>query len=195
MIRADILASQYRVIVERGDDHAYLATCAELPDATGRGLNVGSAMDGLRDALAARLPARVTAGDAPSPLRDAEGAVGAWAADLELLENSKRAPKDPSLEKPLPSALRAIAQWTTDRYRAILEVDDDGRTWVGAGVEMPDAIARGETPGDVVAELRSAMADRAYAMLDSGEVPPEPRRDVEARSAKSARRSPVARVA
>ena len=199
MQRADVLAARYRVILDRADDHLFVATCAELPELCGRGFNVEAAMDGLRGALVANLPRLAAAGEAPTPIRDFEGPLGAWAADLQIIDVPAPAVGAAAgLQKPVPSALRAIAQWTVERYRMVLEAGDDADAtgWVANCFEMPAWFGRGATPGAAVADLRDQLAEEVFALLDGGAMPPEPLRDVEAReSGCGGRARPVARVA
>jgi predicted RNase H-like HicB family nuclease len=191
MERADDLVARYRIMVDREADHLFVATCVELPEVCATAANVDAAVGTVRDTLRARVTVLRRDGAASTPIREFEGRLGAWMNDLELIEPApapfapptKTRGKAADLEKPVPSALRAIAQWTADRYRVVLEQEaDDGEgSFAAASPEMPALLGRGATAGDAVADLRRQLADEAYRMLDKGAFPPEPLQDVEAR--------------
>jgi len=175
------LACRYRIVLDRAEDQTFVATCAELPGvAPARALNVDAAIESLRKSVAAELVGLMAAGDAPTPLREAEGRMGAWMTDLELV--SMVLPTGPILavEKPLPSAMHAIAQWTIDRYRIVLE-EDGADGFAATSPEMPEVLGHGNTGARAAADLRWRLEDRAFTMLNSNRVPPEALQDVEAR--------------
>lgn len=178
MVRFDPPAARYRIVIDRTADHLFVATCAELPDVSAGALGVEAAVDGVRAALAARLPALLASGTAPTPLCEVEGPLGEWTRGLELIDGATRAAKR-DLQKPVPSALRAIAEWTTCRYRVVLEAQAGGV--VANSPEMPEVVGQGATHAAAVTDLQRRLAERAYAVLDAGGTPPEPLQDVEAR--------------
>jgi predicted RNase H-like HicB family nuclease len=172
-------AVRYRAELDRTADHRFVATCAEMPNISAAALSVEAAVAELYAAVA-----RAAAGlDAPPvPLCEREGRLGAWLGELELIHEARaaRAAGDDDVQKPVPSALRAIAQWTAYRYRIVLEPQADG-TVVANSPELPELLGFGETAGAAAADLQRRLADRAYEMLDAGEMPPEPLQDVEGR--------------
>jgi predicted RNase H-like HicB family nuclease len=184
MERADDLVLRYRIILDREADHLFVANCLELPEVRAHAISVDAAVETLRATLAARVGVLRREGGAPTPVREFEGRLGAWQADLELIAPAAPARQGRAkLEKPVPSALRAIAQWTADRYRVVLEGDEDC-AFLSASPEMPAVLGRGATAGDAVSDLRRQLADEAFRMLNAGAFPPEPLQDVEARGTK-----------
>jgi predicted RNase H-like HicB family nuclease len=177
MQRSDSPAARYRIVLDRTDDHRFVARCAELPDVSSGALSAEAAVAELRAAVAARAAGL----DAPPvPLCDVEGRLGAWTGELELIGAGRAGQPPADLQKPVPSALRAIAQWTAYQYRIVLEPGAGG-AFVANSPELPELLVMGETAGVAAAELQRWLADRAYEMLDAGEMPPEPMQDVEAR--------------
>jgi predicted RNase H-like HicB family nuclease len=134
----------------------------------------------LRRSLVARVRALLTTGDAPTPLRDSEGPMGAWMTDLELISELVMATPANRVERPNPSALHAIAKWTIDRYRIILEGDED-QGFVATSPEMPELLGVAPTASRAASELRWRLEDRVFAILSANRLPPEPLQDVEAR--------------
>ena len=181
------LACRYRIVLDRAEDQTFVATCAELPGvAPARALNVDAAIESLRKSVAAELVGLMARGDAPTPLREAEGRMGAWMTDLELV--SMVLPTGPILavEKPLPSAMHAIAQWTIDRYRIVLE-EDEVEGFVATSPEMPELAGYGLTASAAAADLRARLEERAFQILNDNCVPPEPLQEIEAREERQAR--------
>jgi predicted RNase H-like HicB family nuclease len=134
----------------------------------------------LRERMAASLAELVAAGDAPAPLRESEGRLGSWAADLEIVDVGAAAGDD--VEKPSPETLRAIAHSTVGRYRIILESHEDGGFIAGCA-EVAGVVAYGATAAEAIDRLREALTDFAYRGLDANTMPPEPLQDVETREA------------
>jgi predicted RNase H-like HicB family nuclease len=174
------LAGRYRISLDRAADQTFVARCVELPGATARGLSVDDLVKSVRAVVGAELMALPSKGRrAPMPLRDIEGRLGAWMTDLELIsEMTMAAPC--GVVKPLPSALHAIAQWTIDRYRIVLE-GDEIEGYVATSPELPEAVGQGQTAMRAAVDLRWQLEERAFAILNANRVPPEPLQDVEAR--------------
>jgi predicted RNase H-like HicB family nuclease len=179
------LASRYRIVLDRAEDQTFIATCQELPGPSARSLSVDAVVSMLRRSLVARVRALTATGDAPTPLRDSEGPIGAWMTDLELISELVMA-TPAGVERPNPSALHAIAKWTIDRYRIILEGDED-QGFVAASPEMPELLGVAPTASRAASELRWRLEDRAFAILSANRLPPEPLQDVEARQSRHAR--------
>jgi predicted RNase H-like HicB family nuclease len=191
MEHATRLANLYRLVIER-EDQTFAIAVAELPDVRTRAARVDAAVEAVRASTVVALRPLIDDGIAPTPVREMEGAIGAWVSEIELLPGGEPAAAD--VEKPSPAALRAISQWTAERYRIVLEQAADG-AFVAAGVELPEIIAQGATPGAAVDEATRRLAEAAYALLDAGRVPPEPLRDVEARRVVAPKPRAWARVA
>jgi hypothetical protein len=105
--------------------------------------------------------------------------------DLELLPEPR--PKAlVTVEKPLPSTMHAIAQWTTDRYRIVLE-EDEVEGFVATSPEMPELAGYGLKASSAVADLRARMEEQAFKILNDNRVPPEPLQEIEAREERKAR--------
>jgi predicted RNase H-like HicB family nuclease len=179
------LASRYRVVLDRAEDQTFIATCQELPGPSARSLSVDAVVSMLRRSLVARVRALAATGDAPTPLRDSEGPIGAWMTDLELISELVMATPT-GVERPNPSAMHAIAKWTIDRYRIILEGDED-QGFVAASAEMPELLGAAPTASRAASELRWRLEDRAFAILSANRLPPEPLQDVEARQSQQSK--------
>jgi predicted RNase H-like HicB family nuclease len=171
--------SQYRIVLDRAEDGTFVARCPEMPGCCARALNVDAVVNLLRESMEAEVQALLAEGNAPAPLRESEGRLGAWMRDLELV-GERPTIATTNIEKPLPSALHAIAQWTIDRYRIVLE-EDETEGFVATSTEMPDVLGYGLTATSAAADLRARLEDRAFKMLSGNRIPPEPVRDVEAR--------------
>jgi predicted RNase H-like HicB family nuclease len=180
MQHAHQLAGRYRISLDRAADQTFVGRCVELPGATARGLHVDAVVKAVRAAAAAELMALPSKGlRAPMPLRDIEGRLGAWMTDLELIsEMTMAAPA--GVDKPLPSALHAIAQWTIDRYRIVLE-GDEHEGYVATSPELPEAVGQGQTAMRAAVDLRWQLEERAFAILSANRMPPEALQDIEAR--------------
>jgi predicted RNase H-like HicB family nuclease len=173
------LVNRYRIVLERAEDQTLVARCVEVPGPSARALNVDAAVAALRDTLAGEVAALSARGDAPAPLRESEGRLAAWMRDLELLpEPRPRALV--TVEKPLPSSMHAIAKWTIDRYRIVLE-EDEVEGFVATSPEMPDLAGYGVTASGAAADLRERLEGRAFQILNDNRVPPEPMQDIEKR--------------
>jgi hypothetical protein len=180
MEQALLIAKRYRIALERAEDQTLVARCVELPGPLARGLNVDAVVGLLRGVLAGEVAALLITGSAPTPRRDSEGTLGAWLGELELIESKDDvSAAEVSVEQPVPSALRAIAQWTVERYRILLEGSEDG--FVAMSLELPELVGHGETAGRAVTDVRRRLADRVFELLRGNRVPPEPLQDVEAR--------------
>lgn len=180
MLQALKIASQYRITLDRAADQTFVARCVEVPGPVTRGLSVEAVVAGLRGLVASEIVAMSNSGQrVPAPLRETEGRMGAWMTDLELI--SELAMAAPSrVERPTPSALHAIAQWTIDRYRIVLEGNEaDG--YVATSPELPEAVGQGPTAMQAAVELRWRLEERAFSILNANRMPPEPLQDVEAR--------------
>ncbi len=160
------LASRYRIVLDRAEDQTFIATCQELPGPTARSLSVDAVVSMLRRALVARVRALLATGDAPAARRDSEGPIGAWMTDLELISELVMATPAERVERPNPSALHAIAKWTIDRYRIILEGHDD-QGFVAVSPEMPELLGVAPTASRAASELRWRLEDRAFAILSA----------------------------
>src|SRR5881394_2381117 len=111
MKRAHILTAQYRVALHQREDRSFVATSVELPALAVNTACPDQAVRVLRERMATSLADLVAAGDAPAPLRESEGRLGSWTADLEILEG--RPDTDAAeVEKPSPEILRGIARCT-----------------------------------------------------------------------------------
>lgn len=183
MLQALKIASQYRITLDRAADQTLVARCVEVPGPITRGLNVDAVVAGLRGLVASELVALSGSGRrVPQPLRETEGRMGAWMTDLELIAELAMAPPS-RVERPTPSALHAIAQWTIDRYRIVLEGNEaDG--YVATSPELPEAVGQGRTAMQAAADLRWRLEERAFSILNANRMPPEPLQDVEARRAR-----------
>ncbi len=82
--------------------------------------------------------------------------------------------------KPLPSALHAIAQWTIDRYRIVLE-GDESEGYLATSPELPEAVGQGQTAMRAAVDLRWQLEERAFAILNANRMPPEALQDLELR--------------
>jgi predicted RNase H-like HicB family nuclease len=180
------LASRYRIVLDRAEDQTFVATCQELPGPSARSLSVDAVVSMLRRALVARVRALLATGDSPTPLRDSEGPIGAWMTDLELISELVMATPADRVERPNPSALHAIAKWTIDRYRIILEGDEE-QGFVAASPEMPEIFGVAPTASRAASELRWRLEDRAFAILSANRLPPEPLQDVEAQQSQQSK--------
>jgi predicted RNase H-like HicB family nuclease len=179
------LVIRYRIVLERAEDQTLVARCVELPGPCARELNVDAAVDSLRDTLAVEVADLRSRGEAPTPLQESEGRLAAWMRDLELLPEPR--PKAlVTVEKPLPSTMHAIAQWTTDRYRIVLE-EDEVEGFVATSPEMPELAGYGLKASSAVADLRARMEEQAFKILNDNRVPPEPLQEIEAREERKAR--------
>lgn len=179
------LVIRYRIVLERAEDQTFLARCVELPGPCARALNVDAAVDSLRDTLAVEVADLMSRGEAPAPLQESEGRLAAWMRDLELLP--ERRPRAlVTVEKPLPSTMHAIAQWTIDRYRIVLE-EDEVEGFVATSPEMPELAGYGLTASAAAADLRARLEERAFQILNDNCVPPEPLQEIEAREERQAR--------
>ncbi len=167
--------ARYRIELVRSEDRTFLASCLEMPECRARGMTIESAIAGVRAALAART-AMGPGGAAPiPPLSESEGRLGEWAKELELVESEPAAAAAVKDEKALPSVLRAIAQWTVDRYGILLE-GDGGGSFVSSSVEMPSVVGHGATPMAAIGDLRWQLNEVAFEMLNAGRALPEPQR-------------------
>ena len=176
---------RYRIVLDRAEDQTFVARCLELPGPSARALSVDAAVAALRESLVSEVTALASRGDAPTALRDSEGRLAAWMRDLELLP--QRGPAAlVTVEKPLPSALHAIAQWTIDRYRMVLE-EDEVEGFVATSPEMPELAGYGLTASRAAMDLRERLEDRAFHILNDNRTPPEPIQDVEARQRRTQR--------
>ena len=88
--------------------------------------------------------------------------------------NSTRSqPLDPA--RPFDPAILAKARVIADRYRIVLEREDNW--WYGHGLEIPGAGGDGATAEAAVADTREALVVVAAYMLEEGEKPPAPADD------------------
>ena len=183
MLQALKIASQYRITLDRAADQTFVARCVEVPGPVTRGLHVDAVVAGLRGLVASEIVALSSSRRrVPAPLRETEGRMGAWMTDLELIsELTMAAPS--RVEKPTPSALHAIAQWTIDRYRMVLE-GDEAEGYVATSPELPEAVGQGRTAMQAAVDLRWRLEERAFSILNANRMPPEPLQDVEARRAR-----------
>jgi predicted RNase H-like HicB family nuclease len=183
MLQALKIASQYRITLDRAADQTFVARCVEVPGPVTRGLHIEAVVAGLRGLVASEIVALSNSGRrVPKPLRETEGRMGAWMTDLELISELTMVARS-RVEKPTPSALHAIAQWTIDRYRIVLEGDEaDG--YVAASPELPEAVGQGRTAMQAAVDLRWRLEERAFSILNANRMPPEPLQDVEARRAR-----------
>ena len=179
MKRAHILTAQYRVALHQREDRTFVATGVELPAIAVNTPCPDQAVRTVRDRIAASLADLLAEGNAPAPLRDSEGRLGSWAADLEMVESG--AATDDDVEKPAPETLRAIARSTAERYRIILESHEDGGFLAGCA-EVAGVVAHGATVTEAIDRLRESLTDFAYRTLDANEMPPEALQDVEGRA-------------
>jgi predicted RNase H-like HicB family nuclease len=183
MLQALKIASQYRIMLDRAADQTFVARCVEVPGPMTRGLHVDAVVAGLRGLVASEIVALSNSGRrVPRPLRETEGRMGAWMTDLELIsEMTMAAPS--RVERPTPSALHAIAQWTIDRYRIVLEGDEaDG--YVATSPELAEVVGQGRTAMQAAVDLRWRLEERAFSILNANRMPPEPLQDVEVRRAR-----------
>jgi predicted RNase H-like HicB family nuclease len=89
----------------------------------------------------------------------------------ERSKSSKgKAALDPA--RPFDPAILARARVIADRYRIVLEREDDW--WYGHGLEMPGAGGDGATVEAAVADTREALVTVVATMLEKGERPPAP---------------------
>ena len=176
---------QYRITLDRAEDQTFVARCLELPGPFARAMNADAAVASLREVLAVEVAAMASRGEAPTPLRESEGRLAAWMRDLELIPDRGRVALV-TVQKPLPSALHAIAQWTIDRYRIVLE-EDDVEGFVATSPEMPEVAGYGLTASRAVVDLRERLEERAFRILNDNRIPPEPLQDVEARQHRAVR--------
>lgn len=178
MKRAQLLSARYRVTVTRPDDRTFVAASVELPAVTAVGQCPEEAVRALRERVTAALVDLVEAGDAPTPVREFEGQLGFWNADLELVDELP--PPPAGLEMPDEATLRSIARFVADRYRVILEPQgEDG--YIAACAEVPGAVVRGTTVAEVMEALRGDLVGRTYRVLEANGLPAEPLQDVESR--------------
>jgi predicted RNase H-like HicB family nuclease len=189
-------AARFRIVIDRLDDQTFFARCPEVPSARSRGMSIDSAVESLRAILEREILALWAKGRNPRPLHDTEGRLGAWTEELELDDNAPEAAAKPGLQKPTPAAIHAMAQWTIDRYRIVLEQDEFG--FIAVSPELPGLIGQGQTAKEAAAELRGHMEQRAFELLEANLMPPEPLKDVESRASRMRERcewSPVAKAA
>ena len=180
MLQALKIASQYRITLDRAVDQTFVARCVELPGPVTRGLNVDAVVADMRGLLASEIVALSNSGQrVPTPLRQTEGRMGAWMTDLELISELTMAVPS-RVQKPLPSVLHAIAQWTIDRYRIVLEGDEAGG-YVATSPELPEVVGQGKTAMQAAVDLRWRLEERAFSILNANRMPPEPLQDVDAR--------------
>jgi predicted RNase H-like HicB family nuclease len=192
MLQALKIASQYRITLDRAADQTFVARCVEVPGPVTRGLNIEAVVAGLRGLVASEIVALSNSGRrVPAPLRETEGRMGAWMTDLELIsELTMAAPSRVERSTP-PSALHAIAQWTIDRYRIVLEGSEpDG--YVATSPELPEVVGQGRTSMQAAVDLRWRLEERAFSILNANRMPPEPLQDVEARQARGQMKIAVA---
>jgi predicted RNase H-like HicB family nuclease len=185
MRHPSLLVIRYRIVLDRAEDQTFVARCVELAGPSARALNVDAAVAALRETLAVEVAALSARGEAPTPLRESEGRLAAWMRDLELVPEPR--PKAlVTVEKPLPSTMHAIAQWTIDRYRIVLE-EDEVEGFVATSPEMPDLAGYGLTASSAAADLRGRLEERAFQILNDNRVPPEAMQEIEARRERQVR--------
>lgn len=184
MKRAHILTAQYRVALHQRDDRSFVAISVELPDVAVTTDCPDRALRAVRERVAGTLVELLQTGNAPAPLRDSEGRLGAWAADLEILQPVPSAPAD--LEKPEAETLRAIARSTAERYRLVIESQEE-EGFIAACAEVPGLVADGRTVSRAVEALRALLVDHVEALLNANVLPPEALQDVEARRKEKSR--------
>ena len=184
MKRAHILTAQYRAALHQRDDRSFVAVSVELPDVAVTTDCPDRAIRALRDRVAGALVDLLQTGDAPAPRRESEGRLGAWAADLEILHPTPAAPAD--LEKPAAQTLRAIARSTAERYRLVIESQEDAG-FIAACAEVPGLVAHGETVSAAVEAVRDVLVDHVGQLLNANVLPPEALQDVEARRKEKSR--------
>ncbi len=87
--------------------------------------------------------------------------------------NSTR--REKALNRPFDKAVLAKARAIADRYKIIVEFEDED--WHGYGLEMPTVFGDGRTVQAAVADTREALVTAVAYMLEKGEAPPAPARE------------------
>jgi len=86
-------------------------------------------------------------------------------------KNSKA--DDPA--RPFDADTLEAARKLSEKYQIILV--QDGDTWFGHGLELPNVFGDGATPDLCIAETRQAMSAAVATMLESHQRPPAPAGD------------------
>jgi len=86
-------------------------------------------------------------------------------------KNSKA--DDPA--RPFDADTLDAARRLVGHYQVILV--QDGDTWIGRGLELPNVFGDGSSPDTCIADTREAMTAAVATMLEVGQRPPAPAND------------------
>lgn len=86
--------------------------------------------------------------------------------------NSSQVKKEQAIDRPFDPAILERARAIADRYRLIIEIEDD-EYWARA-VEMSMVFGDGKTPNECVENTREALTSALATMIEAGEEPPSP---------------------
>ena len=90
-------------------------------------------------------------------------------------ESKKSSRREKSLRRPFNRALLKKARAVADRYKIIIEREEDD--WHGRGLELPTAFGDGPTVDAAVADTREALVTAVAYLLEEGRKPPAPARE------------------
>ena len=89
----------------------------------------------------------------------------------ELVATRGRAGAD-GIDRPFDPAVLRRARELADTYQVVVRREDG--EFVGRGLELPECIGTGATPGACVDDARDLMTTSVAVMLEQGETPPPP---------------------
>lgn len=175
---AGAVARDYRVALDY-DGHLIHARCVELPELSASNIDLQRVLDSLMHQVSLRLLAHAsTNAPIPAPLRHAEGPLGAWTEDLELVTPIDEGTHPADIDEMQIPVLCNIAHGIARRYRVVLE-QTGPEQFRAESPEVPGSLGLAATAPAAVDSLRHQLTQYSLALLLHGLTPPEPAQDRE----------------